>query len=124
MRCFDSYNLIGMQNNRRETMSTTNMAGAEPAILINELRTFVVENFLFGQEGANLREDTSFMGAGVLDSTGVLELIGFLERTYDLRLTDDELVPENLDSLQRLATFVSRKLHQRPEVEAAATFIS
>jgi acyl carrier protein len=105
-------------------MSTTNMAGAEPAILINELRTFVVENFLFGQEGANLREDTSFMGAGVLDSTGVLELIGFLERTYDLRLTDDELVPENLDSLQRLATFVSRKLHQRPEVEAAATFIS
>jgi acyl carrier protein len=78
--------------------------------ITEELRTFVVENFLFGQANGSLSDDTSFLESGIVDSTGLLELIGFVERTYAIRLHDDELVPENLDSLARLTCFVNRKL--------------
>jgi acyl carrier protein len=78
--------------------------------LIGDLRAFVLDNFLFGQNEDRLTNDTSFLEAGIVDSTGLLELIGFIERTYGVRLADDELVPDNLDSLNRLAAFVSRKL--------------
>ncbi len=75
-----------------------------------ELRRFVVDNFLFGQNGAALTDDTSLVDGGILDSTGVLELVQFLERRFEIRVEDDEIVPENLDSLERLANFVQRKL--------------
>ena len=73
------------------------------------LRDFVVANFLFG-DGELLKEDTSFMEKGIVDSTGMLELIMFLEETYNIKIEDDELVPENLDSLQNISRFVSRKV--------------
>jgi len=79
-------------------------------ILIDELRAFVTENFLFGRTDDFLTDDASFLENGIIDSTGLLELIGFVERTYAIRLGDEELVPDNLDSLQKLANFVSRKL--------------
>lgn len=78
-------------------------------VLVDELRTFVVENFLFGQDASRLTADSSFIDNGILDSTGLLELIGFIERTYEIRLADDELIPDNLDSLNKLANFVSWK---------------
>jgi acyl carrier protein len=74
-----------------------------------ELRAFVVENFLFGQEG-NLRNDDSFLENGIIDSTGILELVSHLEETYRIEVADQELVPENLDSITNLARFLSRKL--------------
>ena len=77
--------------------------------IIYELRNFVVENFLFG-DGENLKEDTSFMDSGIIDSTGILELISFLEEKYGIRIEDEELVPENMDSLQNVARFVNRKV--------------
>jgi acyl carrier protein len=77
--------------------------------LIDELRSFVTDNFLFGQTDGLLTDETSFLEQGIIDSTGLLELIGFVERTYGIRLADEELVPDNLDSLQKLAGFVSRK---------------
>jgi acyl carrier protein len=73
------------------------------------VRDFVVANFLFG-DGELLKEDTSFMEKGIVDSTGMLELIMFLEETYNIKIEDDELVPENLDSLQNISRFVSRKI--------------
>jgi len=73
------------------------------------VRDFVVANFLFG-DGELLKEDTSFMEKGVVDSTGMLELIMFLEETYNIKIEDDELVPENLDSLQNISRFVSRRI--------------
>lgn len=79
-------------------------------LLIDELRAFVTDNFLFGQADGLLTDDTSFLASGIVDSTGMLELIGFVERTYGLRLEDEELIPDNLDSLQRLVQFISRKL--------------
>ena len=72
-------------------------------------RNFVVENFLFGNANG-LEDDTSFLEAGILDSTGVLEVVAFLEQQFGVRVDDDELTPENLDSIASIGAFVSRKL--------------
>ena len=82
-----------------------------------KVREFVVENFLFG-DGESLKNDTSFMEEGIIDSTGILELVFFLEETYGLSVEDDELVPDNMDSLQNITRFIDRKLNASPAAEA------
>jgi len=77
--------------------------------LVSEIREFIVENFLFG-DGEQLGEATSFLEEGIIDSTGILELIMFLEETYSLKIEDDELIPDNLDTLQNVTNFIERKL--------------
>ena len=72
-------------------------------------RNFVVEKFLFGNANG-LEDDTSFLEAGILDSTGVLEVVAFLEEQFGVRVDDDALTPENLDSISSIGAFVSRKL--------------
>ena len=76
---------------------------------IGTVREFVVENFLFG-DGGQLQDDTSFMETGIIDSTGILELITFLEEKFKINIEDDELIPENLDNLQNVAGFIDRKM--------------
>ena len=78
----------------------------------SKIREFVVENFLFG-DGESLNDDTSFMEAGIIDSTGILELIMFLEETYGIKVEDDELVAENFDTLQHIVRYVGGKLDSR-----------
>ena len=73
------------------------------------LKDFIVENFMFGSE-EGLKEDTSFLNEGIIDSTGILELVGFLEEEFAIQVEDEELVPENLDSLNGLEVYLSRKL--------------
>ena len=73
------------------------------------LRKFVIDNYLYGQ-GAEFSDDDSFQEKGIIDSTGVLELVVFLEKTYHVEVTDSELVPENLDSINRLVRFLDGKL--------------
>lgn len=75
-----------------------------------ELRQFVVDNFLLGQDDVALTDDMSFLDLGIVDSTGVLELVSFLERRYALKLDDEDLVPENLDSIDNLVGFLERRL--------------
>ena len=82
-----------------------------------KVREFVVENFLFG-DGESLKDDTSFMEEGIIDSTGILELVFFLEETFSLSVEDDELVPDNMDSLQNITRFIDRKLDASPATEA------
>lgn len=77
---------------------------------LDTVREFVVENFLFGDAGM-LEEDTSFLEKGIIDSTGILELIMFLEETYSIKIEDDELIPENLDNLRNITQFLERKLN-------------
>ena len=72
------------------------------------VRDFLKKNFLFSGD-VRLGDEDSFMENGVLDSTGVLELIAFLESTFGITVEDDELLPDNLDSIARVATFVRRK---------------
>ncbi len=77
---------------------------------INDVRNFVVENFLFG-EGEKLKNDNSFLENGIVDSTGILELVSFLEENYSISIADDELIPENLDSLKNIDSFLKQKLN-------------
>jgi acyl carrier protein len=83
------------------------------ADLRQQLRNFIVEHFLFG-DGANLEDKASLLDGGVVDSTGVLELVTHLETTYGFKVADDELVPDNLDSIESLTQFVERKLQAKP----------
>ena len=78
-----------------------------------ELRAFVVNNYLFGQP-AEFTDDDSLQEKGIIDSTGVLELVSWLEETYRIRIGDNELLPENLDSINRLARFMEGKLQAVP----------
>lgn len=80
-------------------------------MIAREIREFVLTNFLFGQEGTGLAEDQSFLESGIIDSTGVLELVAFLEQRYGIAVGDRELLPENLDSIRNVTGFVASKLN-------------
>lgn len=73
------------------------------------VKDFIIENFLFGDDQSMVGSSESFMETGIIDSTGILELISFLEETFEITLEDNELIPENLDSLENVAKFVISK---------------
>ncbi len=75
----------------------------------DQVRAYVVENFLFGDD-TGLEDNTSFLESGMIDSTGILEVISFLEEAFSIKIMDDELVPENLDSISNIVSFLGRKL--------------
>jgi len=74
-----------------------------------KIKTFIVENFLFGSEDG-LKDETSFLEEGIIDSTGILELVTFLEEEFSIAVEDEELVPENLDSINNVTAFLERKI--------------
>ncbi len=74
-----------------------------------EVRQYVVETLLFGRKEVGLSGDTSFLESGIIDSTGVLELIQFLEEKFQVRVEDEDLIPANLDSVNALTRFVENK---------------
>ena len=76
---------------------------------IEKIRAFIFSNFLFDADQGALENDASFMEQGIIDSTGVLELVEWLEETFAIKVEDDELIPENLDSVNQLAQFIARK---------------
>ncbi len=76
--------------------------------LEQQVRQFVLDNFLFGEE-RDLKSSSSLLEAGIIDSTGVLELVTFLEKSFGIQVADSELVPENLDSIDRIASYIERK---------------
>ena len=75
----------------------------------DEIRQFVIENFLFGK-GESLQDGESLLDKGVIDSTGVLELIQFIEDRYDIKIEDEEATPHNLDGVNSVANYVCKKL--------------
>jgi acyl carrier protein len=75
------------------------------------LRKFIVHNFLFDQDNG-FSDDESFLAQGIIDSTGVLELVSFLEQQFGITVDDEELVPENLDSINNLSRFLAGKLQR------------
>mgnify|MGYP000038172301 CR=1 FL=1 len=74
-----------------------------------KIRDFVLSNFLFTNDAAALGSDESFLARGIIDSTGILEVIHFLEETFGIKVADNEMVPANLDSVNNLVAFVQRK---------------
>lgn len=79
----------------------------------NDIRTFIVKQFLFGEENG-MTDSASLLDQGVVDSTGVLEMVAFLETTYGLKVADEELVPDNLDSIDSIVRFIQRKKQAVP----------
>ena len=75
----------------------------------DQIRQYVADNFLFSDDGDQLSNDASFLEEGIIDSTGVLELVMFVEETFSITVEDEEIVPENFDSVGQLATYVHRK---------------
>lgn len=75
----------------------------------SKIRDFIIENFLFGSAD-DLADDSSFLDGGIIDSTGVLELVEFLEEDFSITVDDEELVPENLDSINCVTAFLQKKL--------------
>ena len=71
-----------------------------------QIRQQIADNFLFSVEGYPLSDDASFLEEGIIDSTGVLELVMFIEETFNVTVEDEEIVPANFDSVSRLATYV------------------
>ncbi|KPJ52452.1 acyl carrier protein [candidate division TA06 bacterium DG_24] len=74
-----------------------------------DIRDFIISHFLVDGERA-LADETSLLDEGIIDSTGVLELVSFLEEHFAIEVKDEELIPENLDSVSRLVGFVEKKL--------------
>ena len=75
-----------------------------------QIRNYIIENFLFGSD--SLQDEDSFLEHGVVDSTGVLELVLFAEETFGITVDEEEILPENLDSIGNLARYVTRKLNR------------
>ena len=73
------------------------------------IRTFIVENFLFGDDSHPLPADMSLIDNDLIDSTGILELVGFLEERFAISVADSDIVPANLDTIQKIVDFIARK---------------
>jgi len=82
-----------------------------------QIRRFILSSFLFTDDESKLQDQASLLEQGIMDSTGVLELVAFLESEFGIKVADEELVPENLDSVDRIASFVQAK---RAALTAAA----
>jgi acyl carrier protein len=76
----------------------------------NKIRTFIVENFLFGKD-EGLTDETSFLDEGIIDSTGILELVNFIEEEFNIKVDDEDLIPENLDSIKNVVEYLERKMN-------------
>jgi acyl carrier protein len=78
--------------------------------IVEQIRKYFEENFMI-KWSETFSEDDSLLENGIIDSTGVLELVTFIEQKYGIKIADNELVPENLDSLTQIKKFVERKLN-------------
>ena len=76
----------------------------------DQIRSFIAENFLFSNNGFDLDDDESFLEAGVVDSLGVLELVTFVEEKFEIAVSDDEIVPDNFDSVNNLAAYIDARI--------------
>jgi acyl carrier protein len=77
--------------------------------LRDRVQKFILENYLFTSDASALGLDDSLLGRGIVDSTGMLEIIMFIEEQLGVTVKDEEMVPENLDSVSRIAAFVESK---------------
>ena len=91
---------VAIRSTQRESSSV--------ADVITEIRAFIKDNFMLDEADA-IAEEASFMESHILDSTGFIELIGFIEERYGVQVLDEEMVPENFDSLRNIAGYLGRK---------------
>lgn len=77
--------------------------------LEEKIRTYVLGNYLFTDDQSELANDDSFMDIGIIDSTGILEMIMYIEEEFGVKVNDDEMIPENLDSVNNIMKFIQEK---------------
>ena len=77
----------------------------------NQVRQYIVENFLFGDESPLESDSMSLLDGGIIDSVGVMELVAFLEQDFGLDVADEDLIPENLDSVENLTAYIGRGIN-------------
>jgi len=87
----------------------TGQTQGEQMLIEEKIKSFIQDNFLLGDKNRVIKEDESFLQGGTIDSTGVLELVNFIEETYKIKVEDEELIPENLDSIKNLVAYIKRK---------------
>jgi len=75
-----------------------------------QVRQYILENFMYTDDESELASDQSLFDSGVIDSTGVLELVGFIEDEFEVQVDDTELVPDNFDSVTRITAYIKTKL--------------
>jgi len=73
------------------------------------LRKFILENYLYTEDESALKDDDSFLDGGILDSMGILEVIDLLNEAFSIEVEDDEMIPDNLDSINDLLAFIKKK---------------
>jgi len=74
-----------------------------------KIKNYILENYLFTDDQSALNSSDSFLEGGILDSTGILELIYFIEDEFGIGVKDEEMLPENLDSVDNIVAFIERK---------------
>lgn len=77
-----------------------------------KIKEYILENFLYSASNDKLADNDSFLEQGIVDSTGILELVAFIEETFPIKLSDEDLVPENLDSINKISNFILSKTVQ------------
>jgi acyl carrier protein len=78
--------------------------------IVKAIRQFILENYLFTDDDAALEDEVSFLESGLLDSTGMMELVMFIEDSFGVTVSDDEMIPDNLDSVVKAAAFAASKV--------------
>lgn len=81
------------------------------SVIKKNLLGFIIDKFFKGDTSVILTDDASFLERGIIDSTGVLELVSFIEETFHMTVDDEELIPDNLDSINKLVSFIKKKTH-------------
>jgi acyl carrier protein len=82
------------------------------ADIAREVRDFIADNFLFREDRADVSDTESLLDAGLIDSTGILELVAYLEEHFHIQMADADIVPDNLDSVQAITAYVTRKVRE------------
>ena len=76
----------------------------------DQIRTYIMDNILLGSADQSIADDDSFLEKGIIDSTGILELVAFVEDEFDIEVGDEELIPDNFDSIEKLAVYTQGKI--------------
>lgn len=74
-----------------------------------KVREYILDNYLFTDDHSALKNEDSFLEKGIIDSTGILEVIYFIEEDFSINVDDEEMVPENLDSVNNIVRFIEKK---------------
>jgi acyl carrier protein len=92
------------------------------AAILHDVRSFILNNYLLGQD-KELENSDSFLEKGVIDSTGVLELVAYLQEAFGITVEDEEITPDNMDSINCVSTYLHRKLNGTDETEATTALV-